>query len=393
MVEKQANRKEGKGITLIALVITIIVLLILAGVAIAILTEDNGLLNQIERATEETEKAEIIERAKTDILDLQAENISEDITIGQLKEVLNKYFEGVPEKDKLPKKLKSKSEYGGYEIEILDIYNGTLTDITASEVNALIGQTVTSYTENSGEVTDWRIFYASDEEMFLISSNVVESSTAFEGTSGIPLKRIGATQNYDGAIDVFSPKTGSGEGYSYSNVEYGKTYNKLWYNTETTSKNLNAKAVAYLCDPANWTKYIGNNAPSGTYAVGSPTQELLVLSWNQAVENGGKEAPTATAIWEDGDVVQTGYFANKPDEIYSSFPIRNTILNGLYNDGNSYWLASTNNGWGFNLNYVLKNGYITNTSYNVDIGGVRPLVSVPISNVQIENGIITIANN
>ena len=38
--------KSTKGITLIALVITIIVLLILAGVSIAMLTGDNGILSQ-----------------------------------------------------------------------------------------------------------------------------------------------------------------------------------------------------------------------------------------------------------------------------------------------------------------------------------------------------------
>ena len=36
------HSKEEKGITLIALVVTVIVLLILAGVSIAILTGDNG---------------------------------------------------------------------------------------------------------------------------------------------------------------------------------------------------------------------------------------------------------------------------------------------------------------------------------------------------------------
>jgi len=38
--------KKNKGITLIALVLTIIVLLILAGVTIATLTGDNGILSQ-----------------------------------------------------------------------------------------------------------------------------------------------------------------------------------------------------------------------------------------------------------------------------------------------------------------------------------------------------------
>ncbi len=43
------------GITLIALVITVIVLLILVGVSIAMLTGDNGILNQAKRAKELTE--------------------------------------------------------------------------------------------------------------------------------------------------------------------------------------------------------------------------------------------------------------------------------------------------------------------------------------------------
>lgn len=46
--------REGKGITLIALVITIIVLLILAGVTIATLTGDNGILTQADKAKTET---------------------------------------------------------------------------------------------------------------------------------------------------------------------------------------------------------------------------------------------------------------------------------------------------------------------------------------------------
>ena len=43
-------KKQNNGITLIALVITIIVLLILAGVSIAMLTGDNGILTQSKQA-------------------------------------------------------------------------------------------------------------------------------------------------------------------------------------------------------------------------------------------------------------------------------------------------------------------------------------------------------
>ena len=50
--------KNQKGITLIALVITIIVLLILAGVSIAMLTGENGLLTKAGTAKSQTNEAE-----------------------------------------------------------------------------------------------------------------------------------------------------------------------------------------------------------------------------------------------------------------------------------------------------------------------------------------------
>ena len=72
MKTQKLNRKENKGIstrhnpsvsskiatsgiTLIALVITIIVLLMLAGVSIAMLTGENGILTQAGQAKEQTE--------------------------------------------------------------------------------------------------------------------------------------------------------------------------------------------------------------------------------------------------------------------------------------------------------------------------------------------------
>ena len=53
---------ENKGITLIALVITIIVLLILAGISISMLTGENGILN---RASEAKEKTVVAQEEKT----------------------------------------------------------------------------------------------------------------------------------------------------------------------------------------------------------------------------------------------------------------------------------------------------------------------------------------
>ena len=66
---------KNKGITLIALVITIIVLLILAGISIATLTGENGLLSKATTAKEETKKAEIREEIELAIAAIQAEEL------------------------------------------------------------------------------------------------------------------------------------------------------------------------------------------------------------------------------------------------------------------------------------------------------------------------------
>ena len=70
--------RNNKGITLIALVITIIVLLILAGVSIAMLTGDNGILNQATKARNNTTKAEYADKINMalngELANLLAEN-------------------------------------------------------------------------------------------------------------------------------------------------------------------------------------------------------------------------------------------------------------------------------------------------------------------------------
>ena len=66
--------KNNKGITLIALVITIIVLLILAGVSIAMLTGSNGILTQAQNATTQTVQGEVEEACKLAVANLIAEN-------------------------------------------------------------------------------------------------------------------------------------------------------------------------------------------------------------------------------------------------------------------------------------------------------------------------------
>ena len=79
MKQNLKERVNGKnGITLIALVITIIVLLILAGVTIATLTGDNGILTKAQSAKKVSTDAEIEEKIKLAVI---ASKINESNTV------------------------------------------------------------------------------------------------------------------------------------------------------------------------------------------------------------------------------------------------------------------------------------------------------------------------
>ena len=77
-IENVMVRKE-KAITLIALIVTIIVLLILAGVTIATLTGDNGILTRANDAKEKTEQAEKDEKTN----------------LSRTEDLINQYVDGV----------------------------------------------------------------------------------------------------------------------------------------------------------------------------------------------------------------------------------------------------------------------------------------------------------
>ena len=71
---------NNKGITLIALVITIIVLLILAGVSIAMLTGQNGILTQANSSKTATTKAEAVEKINLALNAMKSEIYSQQVT-------------------------------------------------------------------------------------------------------------------------------------------------------------------------------------------------------------------------------------------------------------------------------------------------------------------------
>ena len=86
------NKKMSKGITLIALVVTIIVLLILAGISIQMISGNNSILSNATKAKEATRGGEVLEMVSIDV----ANNVVADKTGGTKKtkgQVISELYE------------------------------------------------------------------------------------------------------------------------------------------------------------------------------------------------------------------------------------------------------------------------------------------------------------
>ena len=137
-------QKRERGITLIALVVTIIVLLILAGVSIQMLTGQSGILNQARQAKEETEKGQLKESVQREILEGMMKKQGEDLTADEMYKILDKYFKDVTEPgegeenpwnaEDFPDNFPPlRSREGGYLFQLGDIYSGGLSGTQTSQ--------------------------------------------------------------------------------------------------------------------------------------------------------------------------------------------------------------------------------------------------------------------
>ena len=122
--------KASNGITLIALVITIIVLLILAGISISMLAGDNSILQKSTEAKRTTERAEAKEQAKMDIMayiaDKTANHQNASLDDEKIQEILSDNKSYV----KTANATSFITAKGEYEIPYSELYTETQTTPT-----------------------------------------------------------------------------------------------------------------------------------------------------------------------------------------------------------------------------------------------------------------------
>ncbi len=123
--------KEKRGITLIALVVTIIVLLILVGISISMLTGQNGILNRAKEAKESYSNSNEKEQIQLSYNSAITGKLGESITAEELQDELDEML--------------GKNEDGTSKTEIIDIGNGVF--------NIKFIKTNNNYRVDNGDVT------------------------------------------------------------------------------------------------------------------------------------------------------------------------------------------------------------------------------------------------
>lgn len=112
------KQKKEHGITLVALVITIIVLIILAGISIGMIVKNGGLLLNIETAKNETMKAQALEELRLLVTNVEIEKQG-NATLTDIVDALDK---------------DSENEYT-VSLEQTSSINGKIPDLSNAEKN------------------------------------------------------------------------------------------------------------------------------------------------------------------------------------------------------------------------------------------------------------------
>ena len=298
MKEKQ-NEKKSKGITLISLVVTIIVLLILAGVSIAMLTGDNGILSQANKAKKETEDAQAAEEDRLD----EYENYINKATGNEITQV----------EDRNPGVL----EGNGTEQEPFVI--NSIEDLVAFSNNVTNGNNYEGKYVELGQSLDFNSnlsYIEPNRENY--EGYVGKLKTAL--TTGEGFKPIGITTEDNSEKNFAGTFNGKGNSINnlYVNIEnmdvefkkvglfainYGKITNIYLNNVNiyVRSKYPHVGAIAGQNGQGNYKGIIANYGVTGTIKMYGLENGIIggITSYNSGTIKNGYNGASVVGEWEN----------------------------------------------------------------------------------------------
>lgn len=277
--------KRENGITMITLIITIIIMLILAGVALSMVTGDGAVVEQAISATEKTESSTVEENVgiawtSADISyfengksGLKEEYFTEDnlnTRVPDTGKISNiSYVEGGTSTltyTDLEKNL-------AYNVEIDS--NGKINVVGEPTIPVPVfsdritaedyGDKVANYEANG--ITGWQILYKKGSTVYLIADDYMTNDKLPSGTG---MSAFSSTYSYRTTWKEFpisSIANSVKSKFMLSGLNsFGNTYN-------------NYKATAAMLDVTKWTDFV--DTMYAEYAIGSPTLDMWIASWNE----------------------------------------------------------------------------------------------------------------
>ena len=389
-------RQKNKGITLIALVITIIVLLILAGVAISTLTGDNGILTKAVTAKKDTENASAKERIQIEVMASYREDGILDVDT--LRSNISAHIpDAVVEGDTFPITVTLDGQTviidGNGNVEIQDeIKDKELIEAKDIATNPDIFKRVTEgevlnygdtlkVTDAEGNQVDldveWKVFYAEGNDIYLIASDYVPVSKLASQKDS-----LGFTDN--GNYNIYWDSNDGNPDFKVTSIDTA-TANRFMLNQEAifTKDNNNYKMTACLLDASKWETFRDTRWADANNVIGSPTLEIWIASWNKKYTT---ETNTADKLYCN-KASSTGYYVgtiNEPTTTYIGSDVmsakdsyKDTLYyphTSEYNNCYGYWLASPSDASSNYEMIVGYNGGVGNDYYSNNNFGVRPLV-------------------
>ena len=367
MEQKEKKRQANKGITLIALVVTIVVLIILATVSINTVLGDNGIISRAQKARDSYSNSQK----------------SEDEQMAVLANEMAQYD------------TKGGGSGGGSDTPtkpaegITATVEGKTVTITKDNVATYLGKVVNNYVPTTNSVTIGSTAYTVSTQYRLY---YVDFDGKYGEKNGVYLKADCTSNNYQLPITDTTASTAD-------NVKI-KALNPSLYKdgvTSPTASNKNMKAVTFLTNTSNWNslKTGASIADKVNYVVGAPSVEMMFDSYNtkyglkdKAINTGALTADTERAKlvyqYTSGDL---GYKVGpchdngtEYDYYTSDYSVKtDATIDSMYYPGNSqyYWLASPS---AYNTDYVLYvyyayGGLVAYNTYDGDFA-FCPLVSL-----------------
>lgn len=376
MTKKHKTKKKLKektsGITLIALVVTVIVILILAGISIGMLTGNNGIINQASNAKEQANEASILENIELAIT--RSDSKYGDIDKSKLITNLEKIKGLTLDKDhQFP--LFMNTHNNTYAV----LENGDVKKVNKGEALYILkhaseyyGKYVTNYaidvTGDDNYTKDWQILYSDGENIYLIAEYLFRDKFP-TGRNGKDLMNnsyynnatnfnaiVGDTTSenrYIGAEDIIDTRL--------------KNLNKDFFYKYSKSTNRNMKAVSYMMDTSVWNPVL--KTEQAEYGIASPTIELIIRAYNSSEGTNYQARVSENGYGYEISIDGGENWANLYNNVITNF------IKGTGNYG--YWLASPSSSGEYLIMRIRGSGTID--GYKLDGHGnihsyLRPVV-------------------